>query len=239
MQQNDTATPGTLAGISYHYSTTFMGAEFSITLSTEAIKEANYWPSLDEGRITKANVPITKAQWEEVERRVLRLYPLLKPMPENGPDPWVTTWMDRPIFDLTLLWRTEWGIQKIRYYRPDSRHFEKLILHLATLAKTQQTPPQPDWAPAPMGWACGCGQRGNTGNFCPNCGSKKPAPKPSWKCPQCGTMARGQYCPECAAKKPDGPLPHACSQCGWEPANPAQPPKFCPARGNPFEKEEL
>ena len=129
MQQNDTATPGTLAGISYHYSTTFMGAEFSITLSTEAIKEANYWPSLDEGRITKANVPITKAQWEEVERRVLRLYPLLKPMPENGPDPWVTTWMDRPIFDLTLLWRTEWGIQKIRYYRPDSRHFEKLILH--------------------------------------------------------------------------------------------------------------
>ena len=52
-------------------------------------------------------------------------------------------------------------------------------------------------------------------------------------------MASGQYCPECAAKKPDGPLPHACSQCGWEPANPAQPPKFCPARGNPFEKEEL
>ena len=85
MQQNDTATPGTLAGISYHYSTTFMGAEFSITLSTEAIKEANYWPSLDEGRITKANVPITKAQWEEVERRVLRLYPCRSPSSKGSP----------------------------------------------------------------------------------------------------------------------------------------------------------
>ena len=40
--------------------------------------------------------------------------------------------------------------------------------------------------------------------FCPNCGTKKPEPKPaadSWQC-TCGNIATGKFCPECG--KPFG-----------------------------------
>ncbi len=78
----------------------------------------------------------------------------------------------------------------------------------------QQQAAQPAPAPAPAaapvgGWTCSCGQSGITGNFCPNCGSKKPEPKPaagSWKCPQCGAMVNGKFCPECGDPFDDGDL---------------------------------
>ena len=53
-------------------------------------------------------------------------------------------------------------------------------------------------APAADGWKCTCGAVVN-GNFCPNCGSKKPEPQPApgaWKC-KCGATATGKFCPEC------------------------------------------
>ena len=68
----------------------------------------------------------------------------------------------------------------------------------------QQQAVQPA-APA-NGWTCTCGQGGITGNFCPNCGSKKPEPKPAadaWTCPGCGASVTGKFCPECGAKKPE------------------------------------
>ena len=119
------------------------------------------------------------------------------------------------------------------------------------------------------GWTCTCGQGGITGNFCPNCGSKKPEPKPagdSWQC-ACGTTATGKFCPECGKPKPaaaaDGwtctcgavnkgkfcaecgkPKPagvpqYKCDKCGWEPADPQHPPKFCPECGDPFDDGDI
>jgi len=124
-------------------------------------------------------------------------------------------------------------------------------------------------APAAAGWTCACGQSGITGNFCPNCGSKKPEPKPagdSWQC-ACGTTATGKFCPECGKPKPaaaaDGwtctcgavnkgkfcaecgkPKPagvpqYKCDKCGWEPADPQHPPKFCPECGDPFDDGDI
>jgi len=85
-------------------------------------------------------------------------------------------------------------------------------------AQTAVIPPQaqnptPDQA---MGWKCECGTVA-TGKFCPNCGSKKPEPKPAdgWTCPTCGATATGKFCPECGTKKPE-PKPD-----GWT----------CPTRG--------
>lgn len=51
-------------------------------------------------------------------------------------------------------------------------------------------------------WDCACGQKGNTGSFCSNCGAKKPASAAAtWDC-ACGQKAiSGNFCPNCGNKK--------------------------------------
>ncbi len=46
-------------------------------------------------------------------------------------------------------------------------------------------------------WTCSCGSV-NTGNFCPNCGSKKPAA--TWTC-SCGTVNDGNFCTSCGSPR--------------------------------------
>ena len=66
-------------------------------------------------------------------------------------------------------------------------------------------------APAAGAWTCSCGTQ-NTGNFCNNCGSKKPAPAGSWTC-SCGQVNTGNFCNNCGSKKPDnGSWTCSCGQ---------------------------
>ena len=71
----------------------------------------------------------------------------------------------------------------------------------------QQGAAQQTAAPAVGGWKCACGETVN-GNFCPNCGAKKPE---EWVC-SCGTANKGNFCSNCGAKKPEN---WKCS-CGTE-----------------------
>ena len=120
-------------------------------------------------------------------------------------------------------------------------------------------------APAANGWKCSCGAIA-TGKFCPECGSKKPEPKPvnGWKCscgatatgkfcPECGakkpadegwtcacgSVNKGKFCPECGAKKPAGVPQYRCDKCGWQPADPTKAPRFCPECGDPFDAGDI
>ena len=63
------------------------------------------------------------------------------------------------------------------------------------------------------GWTCPeCGQADNNGNFCSNCGAKRPAEqvksssgKSVWTCPTCGkTDNEGSFCANCGTNRPDG-----------------------------------
>ena len=135
-------------------------------------------------------------------------------------------------------------------------------------AVQQQYQPAPAPAPAANSWTCACGAVA-TGKFCPECGAKKPEPKPAaagWKCPGCGTEVTGKFCPECGTKKPEEPAGWTCScgavnkgkfcpecgakkpagipqykcdKCGWEPEKGVKPPKFCPECGDPFDDGDI
>ena len=62
--------------------------------------------------------------------------------------------------------------------------------------QAQQAQPVQNQAAAES-WTCSCGSV-NTGNFCPNCGSKKPAA--TWTC-SCGTVNDGNFCTSCGSPR--------------------------------------
>ena len=99
----------------------------------------------------------------------------------------------------------------------------------------QQQQAQQAAAPAVDGWKCGCGVT-NTGKFCTECGSPKPAD--GWTC-ACGAVNKGKFCPECGAKKPSGVPQYKCDKCGWQPEDPTKAPKFCPECGDPFDAGDI
>ena len=140
------------------------------------------------------------------------------------------------------------------------------LYNMGVQQQIQQQAQQPQQPAAPAnGWTCACGAT-VSGNFCPNCGAKKPEPKPAqegWKCscgatatgkfcPECGSpkpadegwkcscgaVNKGKFCPECGAKKPEGAPLYRCDKCGWQPEDPHNPPKFCPECGDVFDDND-
>ena len=91
--------------------------------------------------------------------------------------------------------------------------------------------------PAPQAsWTCKCGTQ-NTGKFCMNCGLPKPA-EDSWTC-KCGAVNKGKFCMECGSPKPVQARGYRCDKCGWEPADPTNVPKFCPQCGDPITADDM
>lgn len=80
-----------------------------------------------------------------------------------------------------------------------------------SMAGTGGTAPVQGSAVPDSGWTCVCGHTGNKGKFCPECGAKKPAGEPLYR----------------------------CDKCGWEPADPKSPPKFCPECGDRFDENDI
>lgn len=87
----------------------------------------------------------------------------------------------------------------------------------------QQQAAAPSAAPAAGSWTCSCGTV-NTGKFCANCGTAKPAPAGSWKC-ACGAENTGKFCSECGAPKPSADWTCSCGTVNTG--------KFCSNCGSP------
>ena len=108
--------------------------------------------------------------------------------------------------------------------------------NLFAIGQQQQAQSQQS-APAANSWKCKCGTTA-AGNFCPECGSPKPAAEEGWTC-SCGAVNKGKFCQNCGAKKPSGVPLYRCDKCGWEPEDPKNPPKFCPECGDPFDGGDI
>lgn len=79
-------------------------------------------------------------------------------------------------------------------------------------------------------WDCQCGQKDIVGNFCSNCGAKRPINNNEiWSC-ICGqTGITGNFCPNCGMKKPtDNVEDWICPNCGKRNVN----GKFCSQCGS-------
>ena len=85
--------------------------------------------------------------------------------------------------------------------------------------------------PAAETWDCpSCGCKNIESRFCPDCGGKKPEPKPAngWDCPNCGCKnITSKFCPDCGSKKPEPAAGWDCPECGHKNIS----SKFCPDCG--------
>ncbi len=70
-------------------------------------------------------------------------------------------------------------------------------------------------------WTCSCGAE-NTGKFCSECGSQKPAAAAGWTC-SCGAENTGKFCSECGSPRPADDA-WFCTECGHKNVAGA---KFC------------
>lgn len=148
MQTEPNAPPGTLTGVMYSYPGGMEArSDFFIWLSPEAIVETSYYPEEPPEGVgfheifEKENVPITAGQWEEVEQVVLELYPLMEPKPEPRIDLWSS--LGRLLggvkdgvssSSITLIWDTEEGEQRIKYFSPNDKRISTLAALLKELA---------------------------------------------------------------------------------------------------------
>ena len=57
-------------------------------------------------------------------------------------------------------------------------------------------------APAAGGWTCPQCGKANNGNFCSDCGTKKPEEPAKWFCPQCGQENSANFCSNCGTQRP-------------------------------------
>lgn len=60
-----------------------------------------------------------------------------------------------------------------------------------------------------------------------------------WTCPTCHAVNNGNFCTQCGAKKPEAERKVKCAKCGWEPADPSQIPNFCPNCGDAIGPEDF
>ena len=89
-------------------------------------------------------------------------------------------------------------------------------------------------------WTCECGTVA-TGNFCPNCGTKKVekvavTADNAWVC-SCGNTNEGNFCANCGSKKPEAPKKLVCDKCGWTSEDLTI--KFCPNCGDKVEEVDF
>ena len=76
----------------------------------------------------------------------------------------------------------------------------------------QQQQQQAQMQPQAGGWTCPTCGKSVIGNFCQECGTRKPAPASGWTCTQCGQAVTGNFCPNCGTKKPAADW--ICPNCG-------------------------
>ena len=131
--------PGTLEGVIRESSAGRMEyhTEFSIEVRRDEVVEATYWPKHGD-IVTRQNYPVKQSQWDDLEKITAILFPLLKEVSDDlpEPDPEIQILDGDGAKDiLMLIFSTDEGERSIRYYIPQDRRMETMDSILRNIAE--------------------------------------------------------------------------------------------------------
>ena len=144
--------PGTLVGVIREYNGGGMvyHSEFSIEVREDEVVETTYWPKRGD-IVTKQHFPVKQSQWDDLEKITAILFPLLKEVPDDLPEPDP----DIQILDgdgakntLILIFSTDSGEKSIQYYLPQDQRMETMDAILRNIAEEKNH--KVVWYPAPV-----------------------------------------------------------------------------------------
>lgn len=145
--------PGSLYGVTYSFRHGSMyGEDFYIDLAQDQVICASYfdWELRDDGLVEVFGAPVSAEVWAEVEALVLELYPMLTPVREPGfwdkvkeflPFFEMPIALDQDSESLSFIWKTESGLETVRYIRCFD---EKELSLLELLEKIARACPVPE-----------------------------------------------------------------------------------------------
>lgn len=145
-------------------------------------------------------------------------------------------YFNRIRFELTGTRPQRIGSEEYRYYEQQADALRSVLMSSNAADATAQGQPQglnlADALARAINQVAGAAA-GTAATAKPAAPKTVPAESGRWTC-ACGAVNEGNFCTNCGAKRPEKKKVFRCDKCGWTPEDPTNPPKFCPNCGDPF-----
>lgn len=139
-------------------------------------------------------------------------------------------WFNRIRFELTGDRPDRVGSDEYRYYEQQADALRAILMGTPKVQSAPQAPNLADAIAKAINQVAGAAM-GAAATAKPAAAPQ--AAVGQWTC-ACGALNAGNFCTNCGAKRPEKKRVFRCDKCGWTPEDPTNPPRFCPNCGDPF-----
>ena len=140
-------------------------------------------------------------------------------------------WFNRIRFELTGDRPDRVGSDEYRYYEQQANALRAVLMGAPKVQSAPQAPNLADALARAINQVAGAAM--GTAATAKPAAAPQAAAGGQWTC-ACGALNAGNFCTNCGAKRPEKKRVFRCDKCGWTPEDPTNPPKFCPNCGDPF-----